>query len=184
MADGRSGSVRQCLRHHAPVPTRAAPGVAMPAGHRSSSLALGGRGLQEQRFRAGVRPRAHELACPRALASPTSVHPGGRRARGGWTSIRAIARAADTSIATDTSPVTCAGHQSSGQRSSGRGPCGSSGRSIRRPVRLVSTWGLTTRWNSGPIEGRVNQINMLKRQMFGRASLPLLRKRVLLTASR
>jgi transposase len=32
-------------------------------------------------------------------------------------------------------------------------------------------------------EGRVNHINMLKRQMFGRASLPL-RTRVLLTASR
>jgi hypothetical protein len=30
--------------------------------------------------------------------------------------------------------------------------------------------------------GRVNHIKMLKRQMFGRASLPLLRKRVLLTA--
>jgi transposase len=44
------------------------------------------------------------------------------------------------------------------------------------------TQGLTTRWNSGPVEGRVNHIKMLKRQMFGRAGLPLLRKRVLLTA--
>jgi transposase len=44
------------------------------------------------------------------------------------------------------------------------------------------TCGLTTRWNSGPIEGRVNHIKMIKRQMFGRAGLPLLRKRVLLTA--
>ncbi|MCM2425093.1 ISL3 family transposase [Streptomyces sp. RKAG337] len=42
--------------------------------------------------------------------------------------------------------------------------------------------GLTTRWNSGPVEGRVNHIKMIKRQMFGRAQLPLLRKRVLLTA--
>ncbi|GGV68457.1 transposase [Streptomyces longisporoflavus] len=42
--------------------------------------------------------------------------------------------------------------------------------------------GLTTRWNSGPVEGRVNHIKMVKRQMFGRAKLPLLRKRVLLTA--
>lgn len=46
------------------------------------------------------------------------------------------------------------------------------------------TRGLTTQWSSGPIEGRVNHIKMVKRQMFGRASLPLLRKRVLLTASR
>ena len=44
--------------------------------------------------------------------------------------------------------------------------------------------GADTRWNFGPIEGRVNHTKMLKRQMFGRASLPLLRKRVLLTASR
>ena len=44
------------------------------------------------------------------------------------------------------------------------------------------TQGLTSRWNSGPVEGRVNHIKMIKRQMFGRAGLPLLRKRVLLTA--
>jgi transposase len=44
------------------------------------------------------------------------------------------------------------------------------------------TQGLTSRWNSGPAEGRVNHIKMIKRQMFGRAGLPLLRKRVLLTA--
>jgi transposase len=44
------------------------------------------------------------------------------------------------------------------------------------------TQGLTSRWNSGPVEGRVNHIKMIKRQMFGRARLPLLRKRVLLTA--
>jgi transposase len=46
------------------------------------------------------------------------------------------------------------------------------------------TQGLTSHWNSGPVEGRVNHIKMIKRQMFGRAGLPLLRKRVLLTAQR
>ncbi|MCX5300428.1 ISL3 family transposase [Streptomyces sp. NBC_00193] len=40
--------------------------------------------------------------------------------------------------------------------------------------------GLTTPWNSGHVEGAVNRIKMLKRQMFGRAGFPLLRKRVLL----
>jgi transposase len=44
------------------------------------------------------------------------------------------------------------------------------------------TNGLTMNWSSGPVEGRVNHIKMIKRQMFGRAGLPLLRKRVLLTA--
>jgi len=46
------------------------------------------------------------------------------------------------------------------------------------------TNGLTLPWSSGPVEGRVNHIKMVKRQMFGRAGLPLLRKRVLLTAQR
>ena len=36
------------------------------------------------------------------------------------------------------------------------------------------TNGLTMHWSSGPVEGRVNHIKMIKRQMFGRASLPLL----------
>jgi transposase len=46
------------------------------------------------------------------------------------------------------------------------------------------TNGLTMSWSSGPVEGRVNHIKMVKRQMFGRAGLALLRKRVLLTAQR
>lgn len=40
--------------------------------------------------------------------------------------------------------------------------------------------GLTLPWNSGVVEGHVNRIKMLKRQMFGRAGFGLLRKRVLL----
>ncbi|MEU1328603.1 transposase [Streptomyces sp. NPDC005865] len=44
------------------------------------------------------------------------------------------------------------------------------------------TAGLTLPWNSGVVEGHVNRIKMLKRQMFGRAGFELLRKRVLLHA--
>ncbi|MFF1839054.1 transposase [Streptomyces sp. NPDC058231] len=40
--------------------------------------------------------------------------------------------------------------------------------------------GLTLPWNSDVVEGHVNRIKMLKRQMFGRAGFALLRKRVLL----
>jgi transposase len=40
--------------------------------------------------------------------------------------------------------------------------------------------GLTLPWSSGAVEGHVNRIKMLKRQMFGRAGFQLLRKRVLL----
>ncbi|MGW8395864.1 ISL3 family transposase [Streptomyces lydicus] len=40
--------------------------------------------------------------------------------------------------------------------------------------------GLTLPWNSGIVEGHVNRIKMIKRQMYGRAGFALLRKRVLL----
>jgi transposase len=43
--------------------------------------------------------------------------------------------------------------------------------------------GLSTEWSSGPVEGRVTDIKLIKRQMAGRAGLPLLRKRVLLVAA-
>jgi transposase len=41
--------------------------------------------------------------------------------------------------------------------------------------------GLTLPHSSGAVEGNVNRIKMIKRQMYGRASFDLLRKRVLLT---
>lgn len=44
-------------------------------------------------------------------------------------------------------------------------------------------YGLSTKWNSGPVEGRVNDLEALKRAMFGRAGLPLLRKSLLLIAA-
>ncbi len=40
--------------------------------------------------------------------------------------------------------------------------------------------GLALPWTSGSVEGHVNRIKVLKRQMFGRAGFALLRKRVLL----
>nr|WP_233520273.1 ISL3 family transposase [Prauserella sp. PE36] len=51
---------------------------------------------------------------------------------------------------------------------------------LRRDQDAV-TAGLTLPWNSGVVEGNVNRLKMLKRQMFGRAKPDLLRKRVLLT---
>jgi transposase len=51
---------------------------------------------------------------------------------------------------------------------------------LRQDLAAV-TAGLTMRWNNGPAEGAVNRIILLKRQCFGRAGFPLLRKRILLT---
>ena len=51
-------------------------------------------------------------------------------------------------------------------------------RGLRRDLDAV-TAGLTLPWSSGIVEGHVNRLRMLKRQMFGRAKPDLLRKRVL-----
>jgi transposase len=42
------------------------------------------------------------------------------------------------------------------------------------------TAGLTTTWSSGAVEGNVNRIKMIKRQMYGRANTDLLRRRIIL----
>ena len=38
---------------------------------------------------------------------------------------------------------------------------------------------LSQPWSNGPVEGQVNRLKMLKRQMYGRAKFNLLRSRVL-----
>lgn len=53
-------------------------------------------------------------------------------------------------------------------------------RNLRRDFDAIHN-GLSLPFSSGPVEGAVNRIKILKRQMFGRAKLDLLRKRVLLT---
>lgn len=37
-------------------------------------------------------------------------------------------------------------------------------------------------WSNGPVEGQINRLKLIKRQMFGRATFDLLRQRVLCTA--
>ena len=37
-------------------------------------------------------------------------------------------------------------------------------------------------WSNGPVEGQVNRLKVVKRQMYGRASFDLLRARVLAAA--
>jgi transposase len=45
----------------------------------------------------------------------------------------------------------------------------------RKAVRLA----MTVPWNNGPIEGQINRLKTIKRQMYGRAGFDLLRNRVL-----
>jgi len=44
------------------------------------------------------------------------------------------------------------------------------------------TAGVTLPWSNGPVEGQINRLKLLKRQMFGRANLDLLQQRFLLAA--
>lgn len=37
-------------------------------------------------------------------------------------------------------------------------------------------------WSTGPVEGRINKLKLVKRQMYGRANFDLLRQRVLAAA--
>lgn len=38
---------------------------------------------------------------------------------------------------------------------------------------------VTERWSNGPVEGQVNRLKALKRQMYGRAGVGLLRARLI-----
>jgi transposase len=48
---------------------------------------------------------------------------------------------------------------------------------IRRDESAVNA-AMTTRWSNGPVEGHVNRLKTIKRQMFGRAGFSLLKARV------
>ncbi|MFE0133076.1 transposase [Streptomyces sp. NPDC059037] len=61
----------------------------------------------------------------------------------------------------------------------GPGPIGCFADYLRRDL-LAVTAGLTLTHSSGVVEGQVNRIKTIKRQMYGRASFALLRARVLL----
>jgi transposase len=48
---------------------------------------------------------------------------------------------------------------------------------IRRDESAVNA-AVTMRWSNGPVEGHVNRLKTIKRQMYGRAGFPLLKARV------
>ena len=52
---------------------------------------------------------------------------------------------------------------------------------IRRDESAV-TAAVTETWSNGPVEGHVNRLKMIKRHMYGRAGIILLRARVVLAA--
>ena len=44
--------------------------------------------------------------------------------------------------------------------------------------------GFVSNWSNGPVEGQVNRLKNIKRQMYGRAGFELLRKRVVITSQK
>jgi transposase len=51
-------------------------------------------------------------------------------------------------------------------------------RKLRQDLRAVEG-AVTEPWSNGPVEGHINRLKMLRRQMYGRAGVELLRARVL-----
>jgi transposase len=50
--------------------------------------------------------------------------------------------------------------------------------SLRQDQAAVAA-GLKMPWSTGPVEGQINRLKTIKRQMYGRANFDLLRQRVL-----
>jgi transposase len=48
---------------------------------------------------------------------------------------------------------------------------------LRRDLKAVEL-SITTPWSNGPIEGHINRLKAIKRQMYGRAGFELLKARV------
>jgi transposase len=53
-------------------------------------------------------------------------------------------------------------------------------RGLSRDINAVEN-GIKMRWSNGAVEGHVNRIKSIKRQMYGRAGFDLLRKKVILS---
>jgi len=74
------------------------------------------------------------------------------------------------------------GHQLDAWLSEAQSSCLPEFKSIARGIqqdKAAVFAGLTLPWSNGPLEGHVNRLKLLKRSMYGRAKLPLLRARVL-----
>ena len=49
---------------------------------------------------------------------------------------------------------------------------------LQRDILTVEA-AVTERWSNGPVEGQVNRLKTIKRQMYGRAGVELLRARLI-----
>ncbi|MDL2402379.1 transposase [Rhizobium mayense] len=58
------------------------------------------------------------------------------------------------------------------------GPMSSFARGIRRDIDAVYA-ALTMPWSTGPVEGKINKLKLIKRSMYGRAGMGLLRSRII-----
>lgn len=55
---------------------------------------------------------------------------------------------------------------------------GSFARGLPRDIDAVGA-ALTLPWSTGPVEGKINKLKLIKRSMYGRAGLDLLRARIM-----
>jgi hypothetical protein len=158
MPDGHSGSARQCPRQHR-FRSRRAAGLAMPARHRPCSphveaaVACGNSGPGHR-----VRLRAARVAMAAVLPQgPPCVRAGGRRPVVGRTSVRGVRP-----------PQTPAWPRVPDTSRPDGGRSGSGGRSIRRPVRLVTTSSTLLRFlKAGPAGARLRRPSSRRQRYDG-----------------
>ena len=55
-------------------------------------------------------------------------------------------------------------------------------RGLKRDIKAVYNAIIST-WSSGMVEGNINRLKNIKRQMYGRASLELLKRKVILSST-
>jgi len=58
------------------------------------------------------------------------------------------------------------------------GPLAGFARGLRRDRAAIEA-ALSTPWSTGPVEGKITKLKLIKRSMYGRANIALLRHRVL-----
>jgi transposase len=94
---------------------------------------------------------------------------------------RALLKQSPSTLASTTRPVrtVAALHQWMARaRASGIAMIQNFEAQLQRDILAVEA-AVTTRWSNGPVEGQVNRLKTLKRQMYGRAGVELLRARLI-----
>ena len=141
-----------------------------PPGHRRPRATASTRGQEGGQLDPHPARQAHRRRPRRARADHRPLR-GTRKPPATWSASSRTCSATATASTWKPGPAR--------PRPARSASCAASAKGLRKDWAAV-TAGLTVSYSSGAVEGHVNRIKMIKRQMYGRAKPDLLRKRVLL----